>query len=57
MCADFPTKSRYDVIDVSSGDVLMMWGFWMMTFTSQSLQGWGYKRINAKGKGFPVLTF
>ena len=34
----FPTKSRYDVIGVSSGDVPMMWGF-LMTFTSQLHHG------------------
>ena len=40
-CTDLPTTTRYDVIRVLSGDVLMMWGFWMMTFTSQLHQGWG----------------
>ena len=39
-CADFPTKCRYDINGVSSGDVPMMWGFWMMTFTSQLGQHW-----------------
>ena len=31
----------------------MMWGFWMMTFTSQLHQGWGYKRMDVQGEGIP----
>ena len=30
-------------------------GFWMMTCTSQLHQGWRYKRMNARGKGFPEI--
>ena len=40
-CADFPAKSRYDVIRASSGKVPMMWGFWMMIFMSQLCQDLG----------------
>ena len=29
----------------------------MMTFMSQLCQGWGYKRMNARGKGLPVPSF
>ena len=52
-CADFPTKSRYDIFRASSGDVPMMWGFWMMTFILPQLcQDWGYKRMNTRwGRG------
>ena len=29
----------------------------MMPFTSQLHQGWGYERMNARGKQFPVPKF
>ena len=38
-CADFPAKSRYYIIRASCDDMPMMWGFCMMTFTSQLCQG------------------
>ena len=40
-CAVFPAKSGHNVIGASYDDILMMWGFWMLTFTSHLHQGSG----------------
>ena len=52
-CADIPAKSRYDIIRMSCGDVLMMWGFWMMNSHHIYIRVGGYKRMNAWVKGVP----
>ena len=48
-CTDVHAKSGHDIIGASYDDVLMMSGFWMMTFTSCLHQDWGYKRKNSWG--------
>ena len=57
-CTDFPTISGHDIIGASGDDVLMMWGFQMMTFMSHLHQGWrGIKGRMHREKGFSVLKF
>ena len=50
-------QSGHDILGALYDDVVMMRGFWMTTFMSYLHQGWGYKRMNARGRGYQFRDF
>ena len=56
-CADFPAKSRYNIIGASCGDIPMMWvsGWWHLHHNY--IRVGGYKRITHRGRGSQFWDF
>ena len=57
-CTNFPTKSDYDIIRTSSGDVPMMWCILDDDiYVTRYVKVGGIKAWKPGGNGFPVLKF